>query len=685
MVLGVDGMDPKLTKKFVDEGLMPNVKKYMELGVCRDDLQMLGSQPTVTPAQWTTLAVGANPNVHGICQFSRQVPGAINVTGYNLDSRLCKAEPVWNCFAEAGKKTAVFHWPGSAWPPTSDSDNLYVIDGTCPGVVGMAAMGREGDLFINASEKFTETTFIPKGNAGGTQPCVIEELPEGILQSARGAGMSDASNAQRKVTGEVVEKMKYSDATMTNIIMNPYDGWGIGTGRSNQVLDVARSTIKPAKGWVDAPEGAKEMTILFSGGFMRRPCLILKNEDGIYDTLAIYRSKKSSEPLGVIKCGEMLYDYIDDVLKNDVVYKTNRNIRVMSMAEDGSEVSIFASSAMDLNCDEVIHPQRLHQALLENAGPFPPQCQLYTQSEEVATNCMIPCWEHEAHWYEKAFDYLIEKEGVEVIFSHFHAIDMVEHTFIRMLGGEKGWNEHPHEVYQRWMELLYEQTDRYLGYFLKYLDEGWTIFITSDHAQVCGKYRPLPIGDMQGTSIGVMRDLGYTVMKKDENGNDIKQIDWSKTRAINSQANDIFINLKGREPFGIVDPADKYELEEQIITDLYSLRHPVSGKRVIALALHNKDAVLLGYGGPTAGDVCFWIAEGYNYDHTDSLSTTCGEWDTSSSPIFIGVGPGLKKSYRTDRIIRQVDFAPTIAYLGGVRMPDQAEGAIVYQILDEEF
>lgn len=35
MVLGVDGMDPRLTSKFVKEGKMPNVKKLMERGACR--------------------------------------------------------------------------------------------------------------------------------------------------------------------------------------------------------------------------------------------------------------------------------------------------------------------------------------------------------------------------------------------------------------------------------------------------------------------------------------------------------------------------------------------------------------------------------------------------------------------------------------------------------------------------
>ena len=92
----------------------------------------------------------------------------------------------------------------------------------------------------------------------------------------------------------------------------------------------------------------------------------------------------------------------------------------------------------------------------------------------------------------------------------------------------------------------------------------------------------------------------------------------------------------------------------------------------------------MGYGGPTAGDICFWTADGYNYDHTDSLSTAIGAAGTSSSPIFIAAGKGLKQGFTTDRIVRQVDLAPTVCVMLGVRMPAQCEGAPIYQILAEE-
>ena len=85
------------------------------------------------------------------------------------------------------------------------------------------------------------------------------------------------------------------------------------------------------------------------------------------------------------------------------------------------------------------------------------------------------------------------------------------------------------------------------------------------------------------------------------------------------------------------------------------------GRRVVAVALRNKDAVLLGYGGPECGDICFWMAEGYNLDHGDSLSTTLGIGETSVYPIFCAAGPHFKKNYRTDRIIRQVNVTPTVA------------------------
>ena len=355
-------------------------------------------------------------------------------------------------------------------------------------------------------------------------------------------------------------------------------------------------------------------------------------------------------------------------------------------------MTIYVSAAMDIHNDLVYSPKRLHKALCDNIGYPPSTSSLGRQDTMLITDCMLATWDVVADWQAKSIQYLIETEGIEVVFSHYHNIDLEAHKFIKHLA-DREFNRNPVEVAEKWMEDIYTQTDRYLGQFLHYLDEGWTVIVFSDHAQVAPAHDiPEGLFHCEGTGITLMAEMGYTVPIKNEKGRTIG-IDWTKTKAVSQREGNIYLNLKGRNKHtladgtvidGIVDPAEQYELEEEIITKLYQLTDKKTGHRVVSVALRNRDAVLLGYGGPECGDICCWLAEGYNNDHADSLSTAYGEGNTSVSPIFIAAGKGIKPGY-TERIIRQIDFAPTVAVLGGVRMPAHCEGAPVYQILENEY
>ena len=108
---------------------------------------------------------------------------------------------------------------------------------------------------------------------------------------------------------------------------------------------------------------------------------------------------------------------------------------------------------------------------------------------------MLDVWNQQVDWQVDAIHYMIEKKGVQAIFSHMHNVDMQEHRFIRFMSeGDKEYKEKygakEVEMYQKFMDDVYDQTDRYLGKFLHLLDEGWTIIITSDHAQVCPAHVP---------------------------------------------------------------------------------------------------------------------------------------------------------------------------------------------------
>ena len=124
-------------------------------------------------------------------------------------------------------------------------------------------------------------------------------------------------------------------------------------------------------------------------------------------------------------------------------------------------------------------------------------------------------------------------------------------------------------------------------------------------------------------------------------------------------------------------------MEEEIIDALYNYRDPKTGRRIITLAVRNYDALVMGCGQEGWGDIVYFLEDGFHRVHGDSMSTKMdhGGNHTSVSPIFVAAGSGIKKGVLTNRVIRQVDVAPTIATLLGVRMPAQCEGAPIYQIL----
>ena len=662
LILGIDGMDPRATENYIAEGKMPNTKKLLEHGSANEHLAMLGGHPTGTPPMWTTLATGCYANVHGITDFRLQSPNGPEYSSYGFDSRRCRAEQLWNITAEEGMRTLVFHWPGSSWPPTSDSENLHVIDGTEPiGVnLGTATVGHM--FFAVANNDIEELTFRRVGEQVGVAPCAIYDLEVS----------DDAKGAMDAIDGK-------------HIILENKEGTEGYVQYPN--YEYSQSPLTEPKGWANAPEGAKEFIILMSGGLIRRPALITKNAEGVYDSVSVYKSKKDLDPMVVLPKGETVFDIIDFDYRGDQKLETVKAMRITDLVEDGSSVRIFVSGSLDIHENSVFHPKSLFDAVVENVG-YPHDATTIVPEDGFGQDmfdCALPSWQHYCDWSAAAMHYLIETEDYDVVFSQNHNVDAQMHMIVRNMK-KRPYSQYSPELAKEYMEEIYKQTDDYIGKFLHFLDEGWAIFLISDHALVCPEYQRPEI--MDGTGVhagGIMRDLGFTVMLKDENGNDTHEIDWSKTVAVNSRNGNIYLNLKSKYDHGIISDEDRYDVEEEIMTKLYSVKHPVSGKRVIGLALRNKDAVLFGEGGDQCGEIIIWTAEGYNDDHFDALTTTYGLNHTSLQPLLIAAGKGIKEGELTPRIIRQVDFAPTVAVMAGVRMPAQCEGAPVYQILESEY
>jgi len=662
MVLGVDGMDPRITRRMISEGKLPNLETLMNKGAMRDDLVLLGAMPTITPPQWTTLSTGSYPETHGITCFYAQHPTDLDKITYNLHSSSCQSEQLWNVTAEAGKKTLVFHWPGCSWPPTSDSENLHVIDGVTPASINMA-LSKDTEKILYASPEVKEITFRPRVTGATGAGCILDDMD-----------VEDAEDSLMTAVGDI-----------QNVMLSYDDGEG---SLEAVTFDVINSPIIEPHGWnKELPEGTKEFGYITSNGLIRRYCLLLKNQNDEYGLIEIYKNKKQDEPMAVLHYGEYAEEIVDDIIHGDETYPCVRYASILEITPEGDKIRMWMSMAIPYDDDTFCHPKSLLQQINDNVGYVKVMASCGGSVEEYAEKLLCRSWEKYTQWQADVLNYLIQANEYEVLFSHVHNVDMIGHLCWRFAKPDSYYEKEGQnpQLYQKLIESVYIDTDKYIGEFMHFLDEGWTIIVTSDHGFLCpSDARPVPFGDALGINAKVMNELGYTALVKDENGNLTKEIDWENTKAVASRTCHIYINLKGRNPHGIVDPADKYALEEEIISALYNYRDEY-GRRIISMAIRNKEAIHLGLSGDKCGDIIYFLIEGPNKGHCDTWSTAYGYFDTSLSPIFMAAGAGLKENYRTNRVIRQVDVAPTIAALLGVRMPAQCEGAPVYQIFKEVY
>lgn len=66
VILGLDGMDPKLMDRYMSEGILPNFKRLAETGSYR---RLATTLPSISPVAWSSFQTGVNPGAHNIFDF----------------------------------------------------------------------------------------------------------------------------------------------------------------------------------------------------------------------------------------------------------------------------------------------------------------------------------------------------------------------------------------------------------------------------------------------------------------------------------------------------------------------------------------------------------------------------------------------------------------------------------------
>lgn len=120
-LVGFDAMIMPLARRFIREGVMPNLKRIVEEGATNE---VLSSLPVWTPTNWAALATGANTGTHGVSGWEVELPNGELVNSFN--SLAVNAETIWEAAERAGLKSVCFHYPASM-PARVRSG--YIVDG----------------------------------------------------------------------------------------------------------------------------------------------------------------------------------------------------------------------------------------------------------------------------------------------------------------------------------------------------------------------------------------------------------------------------------------------------------------------------------------------------------------------------------------------------------------------------
>jgi predicted AlkP superfamily phosphohydrolase/phosphomutase len=313
--------------------------------------------------------------------------------------------------------------------------------------------------------------------------------------------------------------------------------------------------------------------------------------------------------------------------------------------------------------------------------------------------------EQEARLVSRAVQFAKKEYDWQACFFHVHFLDSLNHKVLAYLHEDSP--VYTEEAALKCWDIVgtsYRLIDNLVGELItSVVDDNTIVAFLADHGAIpAWKIAHIPKALVDG---------GLLVYKQSDD--DTLNVDWTKTKAFPYlEPPYIWVNRKGRDPYGIVTDDEYEDVREKIIQTLEGMRDPETGKKIVRLALRREDAAYLGQNGERIGDVIFllnppyelfdgnveelnastvksvYLEKGIVYPATECFgahayycpSTRFGPYSVSVPLIF--AGPGIKSGFRLSNIVNLIDVAPTIAQLLDIPAPSQSQGHILHEIME---
>lgn len=560
VVLGFDGVDPDLVKRYMLEGALPNIARLSREGT----FQELGTtNPPESPVSWASFATGTNPGKHGIFDFLKRDPNT-----YFPDIALITREK-----------------PRFLW-------------GLIPIKRARIINNRKGDSFYKlAALNGMKVTLI-------RMPLDFppEEMPRGKLLA--GLGIPDirgtwgtffyfATDLSRweagntEFGGKLVKLQLNGDEARTEI-----------EGPVDPTTDSFRRISIPLRFRIDRNGAAVTISLdgqeekvkegawskWFRISFKVTPFLKLHGISRfyvleVYPELRVYLMPINFHPEDPPVPISYPEDYSRELWHAVGAYKTLGWLHdTWALNEERISEEVFLE---DLFEDMEKQTEMTLREL--KTDPADLTISIYTATDSVS------------HMFYRLIDPEHPRYEAELAARHGDAILKV-----------------------------YSKMDEIIGRVLSAIDEQTVLLVVSDHGfhtwrkefntntwLVRNGFMALK-GMESDPKLKMLDDLF-------SQGSFFPNVDWSRTKAYSLGLGQIYINLRGREKHGTVAPGQEYErLRDEIAEKLLSFRDPDTGETVVQ-GVYKREAIFKGPYVDRAGDLQLSFKAGYRTSWQTSL------------------------------------------------------------------
>jgi predicted AlkP superfamily phosphohydrolase/phosphomutase len=624
IVIGIDGMDPRLSERMMKEGLLPNLDKLRAGG----GFSALGtSTPPQSPVAWANFINGAGPGDHGIFDFIHRHPQEQCAPFYSAAETIPGGDSAW----EVGDhRLYLDFWPFNHKPPTT-------------------VLRRQGIPFWD----YLDVAGVPS---------IFYDLPSNYPASPSHHGH------HRCISGMGTPDMLGTYGTYQHFAENgppeTTDDPGGGGKRSRLVFEG-----DTAKARITGPDDS-----------------LLKKPKPIEIEILVHRDREADAAVIqikdrkiVLKAGQWSpWTKLDFSLS--IPFQSVTGICRFYVQE---VAPIFRLYVSPINMDpaapalRISEPESFVKGVSAKLGPFATTG--FQEDYKARTNGVFGDDEFARQagmvLEERLtlLDYAVDNYEDGLLFFYFSSSDLQSHMFwwdsndthpIRSDSEAKKYFGHVLRLYQKLDAVVGELTDRYAG--------KATVIVMSDHG-FANFGRQFNLNSW-------LRDWGY--LGPAECTSIMKDVDWTATVAYGLGINGLYLNMKGRERDGIVEPGEQREaLLAELIERLEAVTD-TNGQSVIR-GVYRSDKIYKGTATALAPDLII----GYRRGYRASWATTLGElgdevlldndlaWSADHCADALEV-PGVLFCNRSlaGASASLVDLAPSILAEFGLPTPPQMVG-----------